>query len=126
MTPHSDHEALKIIVSDSSKLRNQIEISPLSARQYQPCVNDVFGSAADKTMQMNAAIFRLLDPFVGSLFLAAVNICHLACAGWSSALEQRQVMNMTEHQRIHTILQSATARWALRVLSVLSLLCGSR
>lgn len=33
---------------------------------------------------------------------------------------------MTEHQGIHTILQSATARWALRVLSVLSLLGGSR
>lgn len=56
MTPHSDHEALKIIVSDSRILRNKIEISPFSARQYQSCVSYVFGSAADKTMQMYAAI----------------------------------------------------------------------
>lgn len=77
-------------------------------------------------MQMYAAIFRLPDPLEGSFIFCCCEHLSSACAGWSSVLEQRHVTNMTEHQGIHTILQSATARWALRVLSVLSRLCGSR
>lgn len=83
MTPHSDHEALKITASDSRKWRKKTPKSPISAavprphrRQCLVCVSDLFGSAADKTMQMYAAIFRLLDPVEGSFIFAAVNICH--------------------------------------------------
>lgn len=130
-TPHSDHEALEVTASDSRKWRKNKPPIPAAVqrphgRQCLACLSDLFGSAADKTMQMYAAIFRLPDPAEGLFYFCSCEHLSSACAGWSSVLEQRHVMNMTEHQGIHTILQSATARWALRVLSVLSLLCGSR
>lgn len=93
----------------------------------------LFGCTADKALQMHAAIFRHPRPAYGPLFffspfsLAAINSCRLSiptCSGWSTVWEQRHV-GVIRHSK-PTILQSATARWALRVLSVLSLRCASR
>lgn len=97
-----------------------------------------FVFTVDKAMQMHKAIFRLPDR--ATVFFLQL-LTAVACAscmhgivdrpgtkkGWDNkgALLNRGTMQGLMCRK-PTILQSATARWALRVLSVLSLLCGSR